>query len=562
VTFTDATAVSGIAFKHFHGDRTTQLPEDMGSGAAWGDYDNDGDLDLYLVNEAGALTMTPAQRAASPARNALYRNNGDGTFSDVTDRAGTGYRGMGMAAAWGDYDNDGDLDLYVTNYGRNVLYRNAGDGTFADVSRPAGVDGGQDGFRTGATWGDYDRDGWLDLYVCQYVDYRRDQPHDTTSLQYSAVVPFTLNPSSYAPLPNLLYRNNGDGTFTETARRAGVDNPDGRSLAAVFCDLDNDGWPDLYVANDISESKLYWNRGDGRFEDASAVTWVADYRGSMGIAVGDWDHDGDLDLFKTHWIAQENAFYNNLTADLIERTRAAPGQVPGFLRFTDLADQYGLGEISLDMVGWGTGFFDYDNDGRQDLFVVNGSTFERPENTRLLVPQPNFLFWNRNATEGFYAVSGVSGPALARQNVGRGAAFGDYDGDGDVDIVVVENGGPAVLLRNDGGNRQHWLTVRLRGTQSNRFGVGSRVTVSTGGVRQVQEVGVGVSYLSFSSLEATFGLGPHGAADRVSVRWPSGLEQVMENVRADQTLTIVEEDAPASAVRAGQRLSGRGRSNP
>ena len=543
VIFTDVTAQAGIAFQHFHQTRSTQLPEDMGSGVAWGDYDNDGDLDLYLVNEVGPLTMTPAEQERSPAHNMLYRNDGDGTFTDVTGTAGVGYRGMGMGATWGDYDNDGDLDLYVTNYGRNVLYRNDGDGTFTNVTRQARVDGGRHGFWTGATWSDYDNDGDLDLYVCNYVDYQDEGASDEmTGLQFDAVVPYTLNPSSYSPLPNILYRNNGDGTFTDVAKRAGVDDADGRSLTAVFCDFDGDGRPDLYVANDISESKLYWNRGDGTFEDASAVTWLADYRGSMGLAVGDWDHDGDFDIFKTHWIAQENAFYNNLSADMIgdagETTAVAA--VPRFLRFTDMADRYGLGEISLDLVGWGTTMFDYNNDGRLDLFVVNGSTFQRPENTLELVPQPNLLFWNRDTADGFYNVSSISGDALQRVNVGRGAAFGDYDNDGDVDVVIVSNGGAAVLLRNDGGNEQQSITVRLLGTTGNRFGVGARVSVSADGIRQSREVGVGVSYLSYNSLDLVFGLGRYDMADTIAVRWPGGGEQIIQDIPASRLVEITE----------------------
>ncbi|MBT5876232.1 MAG: CRTAC1 family protein [Candidatus Latescibacteria bacterium] len=544
VTFTDATTSAGVSFVHFYGDRTTRLPEDMGSGAAWGDYDNDGDSDLYFVNTSGALALTPAQRQDSPARNMLYQNNGDGTFDDVTDKAAVGSHAMGMGATWGDHDNDGDLDLYVTNFGRNILYDNNGDGTFSDFTSRARVDGNSDGFWSGAVWCDYDRDGDLDLYVCNYVGYS-DQLSElgTASPQYGALVPYTLNPSSYDPLPNVLYRNNGNGTFTDVAKQAGVDNPEGRSLGAVFCDLDNDGWQDLYVANDVSESKLYWNRGDGTFEDASAITWAADYRGAMGIAVGDWENDGDFDIFKTHWIAQENAFYNNLTEDMNDMIdRGSKGGVPEFLRFTDLADRYGLGEISLDMVGWGTGFMDYDNDGRLDVFIVNGSTFENREDTRKLIRQPNMLFWNRDSEEGFYNVTSVSGDALQKANVGRGAAFNDYDMDGDVDIAIVSNGEAAVLLRNENPNAHQSITVRLHGTISNRFAVGARVTVSADSTRQVQDVGSGVSYLSFGGHDLVFGLGRYSQADSVSVRWPNSDEQIITNIASNSLVEITEQN--------------------
>lgn len=544
VTFTDATNSAGLSFTHFYGDRTTKLPEDMGSGAAWGDYDNDGDNDLYFVNTTGALQLTPAQRQTSPARNMLYQNNGDGTFSDVTDRAGVGIRSMGMGATWGDHDNDGDLDLYVTNFGRNILYGNNGDGTFSDLTSNARIDGNSDGFWSGAVWSDYDRDGDLDLYVCNYVGYSdRLSELGTASPQYGALVPYTLNPSSYDPLPNVLYRNNGNGTFTDVAKQAGVDNPEGRSLGAVFCDLDNDGWQDLYVANDVSESKLYWNRGDGTFEDASATTWAADYRGAMGIAVGDWENDGDFDIFKTHWIAQENAFYNNLTEDMNDMIdRGSKTGVPEYLRFTDLADRYGLGEISLDMVGWGTGFMDYDNDGRLDVFIVNGSTFEDRDDTRKLIPQPNMLFWNRNSEEGFYNVSSVSGEALQKTNVGRGAAFNDYDLDGDVDIVVVSNGESAVLLRNESPNAHQSITVRLRGTISNRFAVGARVTVRADSLSQVQDVGSGVSYLSFGGHDLVFGLGRYREVDSISVRWPNSDEELITNIASNSLVEITEQN--------------------
>lgn len=262
----------------------------------------------------------------------------------------------------------------------------------------------------------------------------------------------------------------------------------------------------------------------------------------MGLAIGDWDNDNDLDIFKTHWIAQENAFYNNLSTDTPDQgDDQKSGDVPRSLRFTDMADRYGLGEISLDLVGWGTTFFDYDNDGRQDIFVVNGSTFERPNNTRKLVPQPNLLFWNRDNTDGYYDVSSVSGDGLQRLNVGRGAAFGDYDNDGDVDIVVVSNGEPAVLLRNDGGNARHSITIRLHGVRSNRFGIGARVTVDTGNLHQMQEVGVGVSYLSYNSLDLVFGIGQHDGVKTITVSWPSGQEQVLRDLPANSIVEITED---------------------
>jgi hypothetical protein len=305
ITFTDVSEETGIIFHHFDATRSTLLPEDMGSGAAWADYDNDGDLDLYVVNFSGPLTWS--EEEISQARgNALFRNNGDGTFIDIASEAGVDHRGWGMGAWWGDYDGDGDLDLYVTYYGPNILYRNNGDNTFTDVTGQAGV--GDDSYSAGATWGDYDLDGDLDLYLCNYVDFSlgADVEGRNMSAQYKISVPFTLNPSSYEPASNRLYRNNGDGTFTDVAQELGVHNPTGRSLSATFCDFDHDGLPDLYVANDVSSNAMYQNVGNGIFNDIGASSWAADYRGAMGLAIGDFDNDEDMDIFLTHWMAQEN----------------------------------------------------------------------------------------------------------------------------------------------------------------------------------------------------------------------------------------------------------------
>lgn len=538
VMFVDVSADAGIGFRHFHGDRSTQLPEDMGSGAAWGDYDSDGWLDLYVVNEVGPLTMTPEEVAASPAHNVLYHNRGDGTFEDVTMRAGVGYRGCGQAAAWGDYDNDGFLDLVVTNYGVNILYRNRGDGTFEDASEKTGI-AGYDGYWAGASWADYDRDGNLDLYICGYVHYRYN-PEDTRteSRQYNAPIPASLNPSTYKPRRNLLFLNNGNGKFTEVAESAGVDNVAGRSLSATWCDFDNDGWLDLYVSNDVSDNALYRNLGDGTFEDASHRAWVADYRGAMGLAAGDWDGDEDMDLFVAHWIAQENALYNNMLTDF-----ADVGMEDGAsLHFTDVADQYGLGQIGLDYIGFGTAFLDFDNDGWLDLFMVNGSTFQQDDDPRLLVPMPMLLFWNKGPEAGFFDVGSVSGEVFGKQYVGRGLAIGDYDNDGDPDAIVVVNGGPAMLLRNDGGNANHWIKVRLEGRSSNRFGLGAKLRLVADGRVSIRQIGAGSSYCSQNAVgEELFGLGEAERVDSLTVTWPGGQEQELIDLKADQTIVVTED---------------------
>ncbi len=549
IVFADVTREAGIAFRHFAGQRSSQLPEDMGSGAAWGDFDNDGWLDLFIVNEAGALTGDPVELAATPAHAALYRNMGDGTFREVSALAGVQFRGWGMGAAWADYDNDGWLDLFVSAYGENVLYRNNGDGTFSDATSEAGL-GGYDGFWTGAVWGDYDRDGWLDLYVTGYVKY--DQGASAgRSLQYDLEQPAAINPSSFAPERNLLYRNNGDGTFTEVAARAGVLGDLGRSLGAVWSDFDLDGWPDLYVANDVSDNVLYRNEGNGTFTDVSLAARVADYRGAMGLAVGDWDGDEDMDLFITHWIAQENALYRNLG---MERRRLATDSMPP-LQFTDEADRYGLGQVALDFIGWGTSFIDYDNDGRLDLLVVNGSTLQQRDDPRLLVPMKDQLFWNRGPRDGFYDVSSVSGAYFGQAYVGRGAAFADYDNDGDVDVFIVNNGGPGVLLRNEGGNRHPWLKVGLEGRQSNRSAIGTSLRLVAGGTVQVREVGGQSSYLSQNSLIQHFGLGPSQTVDTLEISWPSGRRQLVLHPPANQTLYIVEGEAAQRTAHSRQHAS-------
>jgi tetratricopeptide (TPR) repeat protein len=474
-----------------------------------------------------------------------------------------------MGAAWGDFDGDGRIDLFVSRFGTNLLFRNKGDGTFEDVTAATGV-GAPEGFWTGASWADYDRDGDLDLYVCGYVRYTFDAAlAGQTSMQYRAVVPFTLNPSTFPPERNLLFRND-DGRFREVGRAAGVDNPTGRSLSAAWADFDADGWPDLYVANDISDNAMFRNRGDGTFTDVSHAAWVADYRGAMGLAIGDWENDGDLDIFITHWIAQENALYENQLGTLV----ATPSEP---MHFVDGADLNGLGQIALDFVGWGTGFIDYDNDGRLDLFVVNGSTFQREDDPSRLVPMTNQLFWNAGKGKGFYEVGAAGGGPFATENVGRGAAFADYDADGDVDIAMVVNGGPARLLRNDGENTQGWLRVVLRGPTAARgaargaarhatssFATGALVKVTTGALSQIRELGSGPSYLSQSPPgEVTFGVGAAKTIDRLEVTWPSGARQSFRDLAPRSTVRLREGEepearapsAPAAATDAERKAS-------
>jgi hypothetical protein len=556
VAFTERAAEAGLRFVHFHGKRSSQLPEDMGSGLAWGDYDGDLRPDLFVVNESGPLTLGDAERDASPAHARLYRNRGDGTFEDVTQAAGVAVRGLGMGAAWGDYDGDSDLDLFVTRYGTNLLFRNEGQGRFRDVSAQTRV-ASPEGFWTGISLADFDGDGDLDAYVCGYVRYRWDAAKASeTSRQFKSVVPWTLNPSSFPPERNLLLRNDG-GLFTDVAKQAGVDNPAGRSLSAAWCDFDGDGWPDLYVANDVSDNAMFRNLGDGRFADISHSAWVADYRGAMGLGIGDWENDGDFDIFVTHWLAQENALYADETRSM-KVTEEAP------LRFVDQADLFGLGQIALDAIGWGTGFLDFDNDGWLDLHAVNGSTFQEEKDPSRLVPMRQFLFWNSGG-DGFFELGDKAGAPFATPAVGRGAAFADYDGDGDLDVAIVVHGGALRLARNEDGSRRGWLRIVLRADPGARpaaaggatrgsttFANGAVVRLTTAGRTQMRIVGGQPSYLSQEPPgEAFFGTGDAARVERLEVRWPSGRVQSFDGLPARATLRLREGGEPE--VVAGAR---------
>ena len=536
--FTDVTSEAGlVGFRAFQGPRSSQLPEDMGPGAAWGDFDNDGDEDLFLVSAGAALNRPPGERAPSQ----LYENLGTGRFALVTEFPET--RILGMGAAWGDIDGDGWLDLVVTGYDEIRLFRNdrgrlARDPTFVAPR----------GFWSGASWGDYDRDGDLDLYVCGYVQYREEAADPArTSQQSGKVVPYTLNPASYAPERNLLYENDGRGSFREVARALDVDNTQGRSLSALWHDFDGDGWLDLYVANDISDNVMYRNLG-GRFEDVSHPAWVADYRGAMGLAVGDWNRDGDDDLFVSHWVAQENGLYDSLLADTTRLTNARAAQAGADtppVRFVDAANSVGLGQLALPMVGWGAEFADFDADGWLDLVVANGSTMERGGASRDLEPQAPFLFWNRRG-EHFHDLARLV-PVLAQPSVARGLAVADFDDDGDVDVLLVRRDRGVQLLSND-MQRGHWLKLRLRDRGAGRGapgrGLGTQATAYAGGAALRRAVSP-ASYLSQSSPVLHFGLGDATRVDRLEIRWPGGGTTTVGPLAVDRTFEITEgEPAP------------------
>lgn len=527
IQFVDVTAEVGIGFRHVNGAKGDyHLPETIGSGGAFFDYDIDGDLDLYLVN-SGDLTSTATEESHTSI---LYRNNGDGTFTDVTDTAGVGNSSSyGMGAACGDYDNDGDPDLYVTNFGANVLYQNNGDGTFTDVTETAGV--GDALWGTSATFFDYDRDSYLDLYVANYVLYSLDVTHRPCGVHG---IRTHCHPKNFDGAPDRFYRNNGDGTFTDVTQAAGfggIGGPhSGKGLGVVAADFNNDGEPDIYVANDDTPNVLFYNNGDGTFTETGllagcAFSFDGVAQAGMGVDAGDFDRDGNLDIFVTNLSHETNALYRN----------------NGDGTFSDIVYEANLGKESYLFVGFGTRFFDYDNDGYSDIFIANGHIIEAIAQVTdvLTYAQRNQLFHN-NGDGTFTEVSFESGPYFRREGVSRGAVFGDYDNDGDTDIVVTQSNQQAELLRNEGGNRQNWVRIKLVGTASNRDGIGARVTVTIDNESQMQEVRTGLSYLSSNDPRILFGLGDHTRIDRLEIRWPSGIVQVLENLEVNREIVVVE----------------------
>jgi hypothetical protein len=527
--FEVATQQTGINFHHFPAQRASLLPEDMGSGLAWGDYDNDGNVDLFLVNFKGNINAE--QNTSNDASHALYRNNGDGTFSDVTKSVGLDKPSFGMGAAWGDFDNDDDLDLYISNYGANQLYRNDGDQGFIDISEQAHV--AHTGFGAGVSWGDFNRDGLIDLYVCNYVDFIADESkQDSMAAQYSTEIPFTINPSSYDAAANQLYQNNGDGTFTDVAITAGVDNKNGRSLVAAWFDFDNDGFQDLYIANDISSNGVYHNNGDGTFNDIGASSLAADYRGAMGLAVGDYDNDDDLDLFVTHWLAQENALFRN---NVSLNWKNDDGSQRLF--FVDESEIMGLGQISLKTVGWSTSFTDFDNDGLLDLWVVNGSTLQKESNNRLLEPQQLHLFRQKQG-KGFFEISAFAGVGLKQAFIGRGGAQADYNNDGKMDLAIMRYGDTAMILKNTVENHKNWLKIKLRQTGKNTRALGAKIKIKTGKLWHTAEVGAQGLYLSQNNTDLHFGLGEYAYVDEIIIIWPDSSVQKLGKNTTNKTIEV------------------------
>lgn len=527
IRFKDITHKAGINFDHFNDIRGKKIAEDMGSGVAWIDYNNNGLQDLFIVNYSGPLDKPDEYLKTSSSQSKLYRNNGDGTFFDVTEHSGMPVGIRGMATAWADYDNDGWIDCLITTFGKNYLLRNNGDGTFTDVSDTAKISG-IEGFWSGASWGDYNRDGFVDLYITGYVEYF-EIPMDEkmNALQE----PPSINPSVFEPSRNLLYRNNGNGSFTEVAEEVGVDNPDGRSLQSTWIDINSDMFPDLYVTNDVSDNMLFRNMKDGTFMNISYSAKIADYRGSMGLAVGDWNGDEDLDFFITHWIAQENALYDNLWSN---------SDSEGMIFFKDEADRLGLGQSSLKYVGWATSFFDIENDGRLDLYVVNGHTNQFLEETTKLIGMNDQIYWNRNNEEGFYEISKLAGDYFKEKHVGRGGAVADFNNDGLPDLFIVNHNGPGILLENQTVTNNNWLQVQLEGSESNRSAVGAKLRLISESGIQIRQVGAQASYLSQNSLVKHFGVKDVTVIDSLQIFWPSGRKSILTNIEVNQKLHIKE----------------------
>ncbi len=524
VQFVNIAPEAGLTFKHENGASKEKLmPETFASGVAWLDYDNDGWIDLYFANGADLA------RGKSSPGNVLYRNLGNGKFADVTAKAraaGNGQFSTGVTV--GDYDNDGFPDIYITGYGSSQLLHNNRDGTVSDVTAKAGV--AADHWTSSAAWLDYDRDGWLDLFVVHYLDYDiKNAPYCGFKREGYRMY---CDPQQFDGVPNILFHNNHDGTFTDVSRKAGVWNRSGKGLGVVVGDLDLDGWPDLFVTNDGIRNFLYRNNGDGTFLDTAYEAGVGfDQHGKpmagMGTEIVDYDGDGLPDIFMTAFSREYNTLFRNLGKLLFEDVTIAAGLESGFLT-----------------LAFGTKLFDYDNDGDLDIYATNGHVTDNVElyDASLSYRQKDLLYENIGGGR-FRDVSSLSGPAFQIKHVGRGAAVGDFDNDGDLDIVVADCGGPPLLLRNDGGNRNHWIAIRARGTESNRFGIGAKVRVTAGGRTQLREINPTGSYLSTSDVRLYVGLGSETAAAQLAIEWPSGKKQILKNVAANQTLLLEESNA-------------------
>jgi hypothetical protein len=508
----------------------------MGPGIALFDYDNDGLLDIYLVNGAPLADPTPKgttpQKTDSQYWNRLYHQKKNGAFEDVTEKAGLQGSGYGMGVAVGDFDNDGFEDLYVTAYGGNKLYHNNGNGTFTDVTLKAGVGG--NGWSTSAAWVDLDNDGFLDLIVLRYLDWDFD---DFWCGEHKEGFRAYCHPDHFKPISPLVYHNNHDGTFTEVTEKLGLSKP-GKGLGVAIADYDRDGHIDLFVANDSMVEFLYHNKGDGTFEDVGLVSEVAvdidgrTYAG-MGVDFADYNNDGWPDLVVTDLANQRYALYQN----------------NGDGSFTYESSSAGIGQISLSHSGWGVRFLDYDNDGWKDLLIAQGHDMDTIELTSPNLKYREPLLLARNTGRGFVDVSAQSGDVFQQAWVARGLAIGDLDNDGRLDAVVTTNDGPVHILHNDTQTQNHWLLLKLTGHKSNRDGIGAEVTAVTANGAQFATVSTAGSYLSASDKRVHFGLGKNTVAQKIEIRWPSGIRQTLSNVRADQVLQVDEPPTSDSPIK-------------
>jgi hypothetical protein len=538
--FTDATRAAGIdSHLTCGGPEKLYIMESMCGGVAFLDYDNDGWQDILLVNGS---TLEDLKTGKSP-RSKLFHNNHDGTFTDVTEKAGLLHRGWCFGAAVGDYDNDGWEDLYITCLTGSVLYKNNGDGTFRDVTAQAGV-GNPGRWGTSAAFGDYDRDGYLDLYVANYVDLDLNNlPKfgSTPFCQYRGI-PVSCGPRGLPGSRDRLYHNNGDGTFTDVTEKMGIDPKAYYGLGVIWADYDGDGWPDIYVANDSSPSLLYHNNEGKSFTEVGLEAGVAlssDGReqAGMGVDFGDYDNDGWPDLVKTNFSDDTNNLYHNY----------------GDGTFDDRAGPAGVGAISVPFLGFGVRFFDYDNDGWKDILIANGHVNPQVDAHAFGVSYAERALLFHNLRNGRFEEVGLrAGPALKQPRVSRGLAVADFDNDGALGVLISNLDGSPTLLRNTGKGRGHWIRLKLIGTRSNRDAFGARVEVVAGALRQVDEVRANSSYLSASDPRLHFGLGPATRVDRIVVHWPSGSVEKIESQLADQEL-IIQEDAAVISRKAPRR---------
>ena len=525
ICFTDVRQAAGITFKQ---DATESKEkyylETMGTGVGWIDYDQDGLLDLYFVQSAA----TPAYTPPHPLRSALYHNNGDGTFTDVTEKAGVGGEGhYGQGVCVGDYNNDGYPDLYVTGYGSAILYHNNGDGTFTDVTEKAGLaDKGM--WSTSAAWIDYDKDGWLDLLVCNYLQW--SPSNNIWCGEHRPGYRAYCSPDNYRGEHLKLFHNNHDGTFTDVSIKSGIGIPEAKGMGVVTADFNNDGWPDIAVANDTWPNFLFINQHDGTFKDVSFISGIAasadgKYEAGMGIDAADVDGDGWFDIYITHLDFELDRLYHNNHDGT----------------FDDVTYQCGIGNSAIFLSGVAALFADYDNDGWPDVMQANGAMLDNINlyHTEVTYKEPKLMF--RNLGHGKFAkVSKYLGPDFMHPIAGRGLAAADFDNDGDIDFAVIARGDYPQLLRNDGGNANNWLTVSLVGTQSNRDGLGTALKLTSEGFAQFRQAKGGMSYMSASDPRIHFGIGKRKSIESLEITWPSGHVEHLTNVPINQFITVKE----------------------